>query len=184
MRFRIEPRHEVWLQQEWEPTIQGWSQDIAPFYAALAEWLPDGARLLELGVNEGRSILFYAQQRRAFGRLANAIGVDPMGEDKRSVFRQHRARLGLVDDVALVSTWSAEYSLAVPPHRFGAVFIDGGHEYPSVREDILAYQDKVSTAGIMAGHDYDNPEHPGVKRAVDELLGDRVGHYHSVWWRL
>lgn len=55
------------------------------------------------------------------------------------------------------------------------VFIDADHTYEGCKADILAYQPLVAPKrGILAGHDYGEKAHPGVKRAVDELFGDRV----------
>ena len=51
------------------------------------------------------------------------------------------------------------------------VFIDGGHTYDDLIADITAWQPKVKDTGILAGDDY---SWGGVKRAVDELLGDQV----------
>lgn len=182
MKLSIEPRHEEWLTREWETGIKGWSSDIAPFYAALAEALPNGCRLLEIGVHEGRSLLFFAHLRRVAGHVDVLHGVDPVTGEARDRFYQHRDRLGLGETVRLVTAWSAEYSLRVPARLYDVVFIDGGHEYRSVREDILAYQDKVRSGGILAGHDYGNDvEWPGVRVAVDELL-PLASHYRSCWW--
>ena len=84
------------------------------------------------------------------------------------------------------------------------VFIDAGHDYQSVADDIEAWTRKVRRGGILCGHDYDKhvthyvpPEcfeqhahldfcaehlcHPGVVRAVDEAFKE-VNHRDSVWW--
>lgn len=61
---------------------------------------------------------------------------------------------------------------------FGAdlVFVDGGHEYSEVKEDIEAWYDKIWAGGIIAFHDYglketDGSEQwPGVRKAVDEWV--------------
>lgn len=48
------------------------------------------------------------------------------------------------------------------------VYIDGDHEYESVRGDIEAWWPHVQPGGIFAGHDY-MPDHGPVVRAVDEF---------------
>lgn len=48
------------------------------------------------------------------------------------------------------------------------IFIDANHNYLPVKQDLAAWGDKVRPGGIISGHDYDNPDWPGVKRAVDE----------------
>lgn len=47
------------------------------------------------------------------------------------------------------------------------VFIDGGHSYDRVLADLRAWVPKASK--LICGHDY---EHPAVKRAVTEVLGE------------
>jgi len=53
---------------------------------------------------------------------------------------------------------------------FDLVFIDADHSYDSVKKDILAWLPKVKRGGVLCGHDYGNPEHGGVEKAVKELL--------------
>ena len=66
------------------------------------------------------------------------------------------------------------------------VFIDADHGYEAVRDDIRAWWDHVRPGGIVSGHDFDNPDWPGVRRAVVESL-DAYGleptlDYGYVWW--
>ena len=66
------------------------------------------------------------------------------------------------------------------------VFIDGEHSYETARSDIEAWWPKVSSGGLLMGHDYHRPRSPGVCRAVDEFgeeHGLKVGKRgHSVWF--
>jgi hypothetical protein len=50
------------------------------------------------------------------------------------------------------------------------VYIDGMHDYASVRNDINGWFSKVKTGGIIAGHDYHSGDWPGVVKAVDEFV--------------
>jgi hypothetical protein len=53
-------------------------------------------------------------------------------------------------------------------YEFDFVYIDAGHEYDEVSEDIDLWLSKPSLqTGYLAGHDY-SPEFPGVIKAVDE----------------
>ena len=66
------------------------------------------------------------------------------------------------------------------------VFIDADHGYEGVRDDIRAWWDHVRPGGIVAGHDFDHSDWPGVRRAVVECL-DEYGleptvDYGYVWW--
>ena len=48
------------------------------------------------------------------------------------------------------------------------VYIDGAHDYESVKRDIELFWPQLTSCGILAGHDFD-PEHGGVMQAVTEF---------------
>jgi len=58
------------------------------------------------------------------------------------------------------------------------VFLDASESYEDVKEDITNWLPKVKKGGILAGHDYYPPGaydwFPGVKQAVDEMLGYKI----------
>ena len=56
----------------------------------------------------------------------------------------------------------------IPDESLDFVYIDGAHLYEVVKKDIANYIKKVKKSGLIAGHDYHQPD---VKRAVDESLG-------------
>jgi hypothetical protein len=51
------------------------------------------------------------------------------------------------------------------------VYIDANHTYDFVKRDIIAYRPKIKKGMYIGGHDYGETTHPGVQKAVDELLG-------------
>ena len=62
------------------------------------------------------------------------------------------------------------------------VFIDAGHQYPSVADDIQRWWPKVRRGGWFGGHDFGS-KHPGVDRAVAEVFGAKVGRLPGhIWW--
>ncbi len=66
------------------------------------------------------------------------------------------------------------------------VYIDADHSYHGVRGDLCAWFSKVQDSGIIGGHDYGHPNHPGVKQAVDEFFSRFNWKIHEegegVWW--
>jgi len=65
-------------------------------------------------------------------------------------------------------------------------YIDGDHSYKAVLEDLSTWSAKIRNGGILGGHDYECPDFPGVKRAVDEFLLRFGWQIHTegemVWW--
>jgi hypothetical protein len=67
------------------------------------------------------------------------------------------------------------------PFQADMVFIDAGHTYNDVKADIEMWGPLARK--IICGHDYSDPDYPGVKKAVDETFGDAVQQgAGSIWW--
>lgn len=62
------------------------------------------------------------------------------------------------------------------------VFIDAGHGYEAVKDDIARWKWKVRKNGWVMGHDYDPVRNPGVVRAVDEAFGKEVAILPFTIW--
>lgn len=67
----------------------------------------------------------------------------------------------------LIELPSVAASMCFPDFYFDLVFIDAGHLYKDVMEDIRAWERKVRSGKWLTGHDY-SPRFPGVIEAVDE----------------
>jgi predicted O-methyltransferase YrrM len=57
--------------------------------------------------------------------------------------------------------------------EFDFAFIDADHSYEGCKADIESWLPKVKKGGWMFFHDYGSKNHPGVKKAVDEMF-DKV----------
>ena len=53
---------------------------------------------------------------------------------------------------------------------FDLIFIDAGHAYSNVVEDILAWRPLLREGGVLCGHDYIEAHHPDVVKAVNEYV--------------
>jgi hypothetical protein len=70
----------------------------------------------------------------------------------------------------LIRERSVDAAKYFPDGFLDFVYIDGAHDYESVKADIGAWWRVLSDKGILAGHDWtDHPLHAGVKRAVTEF---------------
>jgi len=73
--------------------------------------------------------------------------------------------------VTILQKTSKEAASLIPNH-LDLVFIDGSHDYESVKDDILNWKKKIRPGGILSGHDF-HPNFPGVMQAVKDCLGDQ-----------
>ena len=70
---------------------------------------------------------------------------------------------------------TAHQAAPILPNNLDLVFIDANHAYDAVKSTILTYLPKLSPRAILSGHNYHDPNLPGVTQAVDELFNQR--HY-------
>jgi hypothetical protein len=59
------------------------------------------------------------------------------------------------------------------PGGLDLVFLDADHSEAATREAIETWWPKVAAGGLLAGHDYGNPNYPGVRAAVDAFARRR-----------
>jgi len=85
-----------------------------------------------------------------------------------------------IGHVIPIRKFSYQFSL---PHEVDMVFIDGDHRYETVLKDIRKAYELLESGGLICGHDYGHPSWPGVKQAVDELLGPVVVE-DTIWYTI
>jgi len=87
--------------------------------------------------------------------------------------RGYRSRMTVLRGVS----W--EMADRVPNNSLDFVFIDAGHNYESVRWDILAWAPKLKSRGMLSGHDCNIP---GVLQALNELVPTwKDTHINECW---
>lgn len=142
----------------WRPELTGWSDDILPFYQAIAPTIPDAGTLVEVGVAHGRSAVFMCEQ--IAGRAIHFFAIDTSPKP--------RALEGL--PVCFLQGPSVEWAENFADDSVDFVFIDADHSEAGMRADLAAWAPKIKPGGILAGHDYSAADWPGVVRAVDEFV--------------
>ena len=141
---------------------------------ALAAGLPRGAVALEIGSHLGASSCYLAAGLAAIGGHLFCVDTwlnETMPDGVRDTFAEFEANTeGVRRFITTVRKRSCDLSAAdirVPLHL---VFIDGDHAYASVTRDFERVQEWVAEEGIIAFHDFGNPDYEGVTRVVGEAL--------------
>jgi protein-L-isoaspartate O-methyltransferase len=153
--------------------ISGWLTEAEG--RALAEFA-SGKRVLEIGSYCGLSTV-------CMGRTAEHVtAVDyfdgrgtPQPADTLPAFKQNIERYGLTEKVTIVHPDDE-----IPGPEYDAAFIDAAHDYESVAADIRRCLAVLKPGGLLAFHDYSHPSHPGIAKAIDELLIDGGELVHTV----
>ena len=160
--------------------IEGWMQPVELFWLEnIASYM---GSIVEVGTWKGRSAYCLASA------CPNVETIDDFsGEPHRysaaiadkSVHDEFVKNCAVfLENGRLKSTVGDSVSLAEDHEIVDMVFLDGAHEYESVKADILAWGPRARV--VLAGHDYDME---GVRKAVDEVFGKSVKRgYGQIWY--
>jgi len=144
-----------------------------------------GRFVLEVGSFRGSSLMVLAMALRAAKSDLPIVSVDPHLDQP---FNRDHALLALRqigEDGRLIQIPMRSDVVAglLQPASASLIFIDGDHGYEQVKADIANYDPLLAPGGCMVLHDYGfgahngYPDpHPGVRRAVDEVLFGRPDH--------
>jgi predicted O-methyltransferase YrrM len=168
----------------WRPELEGFSRDVLPFYHRVAQLLPMGARMVEVGTALGRSAIYMAERLVQKGdRDARIYCVDPWHDfafNWWDRFLRSLMKNATAEERRLIRPLRVESGIASRMFVDGSldfVFLDGSHEFEDVLPDVECWAPKLKGGGIFAGHDFD---HPGVARVVGSL--DKIEVADTCWW--
>lgn len=139
-----------------------------------------GKRVLEIGSFCGKSTICLAQS------ATEVVSVDPHDgrclvtpRDTWAEFAHNLLRYKARDRVRPYRGVAREFAASYEGEPFDFVFIDGAHDYESVKSDIETAQSLLAPGGLIAFHDYQSMVDPEVTRAVNELVdtgGELLSH--------
>jgi predicted O-methyltransferase YrrM len=160
------------------------------FLYRLAHGLPSGAQVIEIGSWMGHGTCTLASPLKGDGARCFAVDtfaggstIDPTekanfktrlaqaaGGSQREMFDAHIARFGLTQRVQAVVGDSREAVTRVPLAAGTAdlIFVDGGHDLETVRDDIRNYLPFLKPGGVAAFHDFSSA--CGVPTALWEAI--------------
>lgn len=97
-----------------------------------------------------------------------------------SVFEDFKKNVGHFKNLIIIQNDINEAVKATTDRAVDMVFIDAGHTYEEVKNDIKKWKSKAKI--LLCGHDY-IPGWPGVIQAVDEELGGPDGVADTIWYK-
>jgi predicted O-methyltransferase YrrM len=152
--------------------IEGWFS-FPNLYKSIVKKLPNGSRLVEVGVYKGCSFSFLVIEAINAKKDFDIVAVDAFPWDglKESFLENMKPLEGHYR--LLAGGDSFDRAKDFEDESIDFCFIDANHTYDFVKKDILAYSPKMKKGGIIAGHDY-NMSHPGVIQAVNEIFVEEV----------
>lgn len=146
--------------------------------------LPNKAKILEIGSFQGGSTL--AMGHAIAGTDIELYCLDPWSNyiNQEDFARFDRSKVS--DDFRIINNFikntafignnlrmlrgkSCAFTGLLEGKDFDFIFIDGAHDYDSVRYDIKVAFSALRPGGFVCGHDYHSEGH-GVRKAVDELI--------------
>lgn len=83
-------------------------------------------------------------------------------------------------NVVKLKGYDFEFLKRVPNRSLDFVYLDGDHDYPGVKKNILDWMPKIKKEGFIGGHDYLLPW--GVVQAVDEVFGKPDKTFEDSSW--
>jgi predicted O-methyltransferase YrrM len=162
--------------------------------------------LCEIGCWTGHSTAILAKHSETIG--TKMIVVDNFGGNEgtplieyardnsvKEIFLENMRELGLLDSINLFDMNSNEAHKYLDNESLSFLFVDAGHTYEQVKNDLNNYIPKVKSGGVICGHDYESNtfderyinedyvdgKHHGVIKAVNEVLGS-VSYEGRMWW--
>lgn len=151
-------------------------------YQDVAKNLKDGQLLVEVGSWFGRSAAFMGVEIANSGKKVEFVCIDPWengGPDlvgtkfevkgKDELYKQFLINTGPVCNyIKPLRRTSLEAVELFEDESIDFLMLDGDHNYPVVKDEIIAYLPKMKVGGIISGDDF---LWPGVTQSVHETIG-------------
>lgn len=161
--------------------IHNWF-DYEQLIIDMVQMAQDGDKFVEIGIWKGGSAAFMGVEIINSGKKINYDAIDcfeitkEFGTKTVDIYEEAKNNLKELIDlkiVNLIKANSLDFCKNYENESIKFCFIDGSHDYKDVKADLIAWLPKVKKGGVLAGHDYTNGNHPDVKKAVDEILGEK-----------
>ena len=168
--------------------IDGQMFDFKQFYKEIAEKIPNNARLIEVGLNNGKSAIYLAEELLNIDKPVDRfIGIDNCaygGQNQRNEIIKNIIGAGV--NIEFLEMSSLDASCKFPGNYLDFCFLDSSHNYEQTKAEIILWYQKIKDGGILAGHDFIT--HEEVRNAVNEIIPkdavciQETENGYGVWW--
>ena len=144
--------------------------DFQHFYQRIAKELPNNARLAEVGIANGDSVIYLAQELKNLGKDFKIYAIDNMGYGgffQMKTIYENIIKSGLGDYIEVMPYPSLECAKMFNDGFLDFVYIDSSHTYKETKQEVIEWYNKVKDEGILSGHDFNADE---VNRAVSQIV--------------
>jgi predicted O-methyltransferase YrrM len=144
--------------------------DFQHFYQRIAKELPNNARLAEVGIANGDSVIYLAQELKNLGKDFKIYAIDNMGYGgffQMKTIYENIIKSNLGDYIEVMPYPSLECAKMFNDGFLDFVYIDSSHTYKETKQEVIEWYNKVKDEGILAGHDFNADE---VNRAVSQIV--------------
>lgn len=150
--------------------------------------------IVEIGSYKGKSTCYLASGSK--GAMVYAVDLWDLGNGRGiyrkpqtfKAFKDQVSSMGLTQKITVIKGHSLDVAKTWD-RPIGLLFIDGNHQYESVKADFEVWHKFIVPGGYVAFHDYKNPDYPsviGVGEFIDDVIKtldswSSVGLYHSLY---
>lgn len=134
----------------------------------LAELAADASHALDIGSAYGYSAVVMADAGARVTTIDPHAGENP---DTYQALAGNLAAYAVADRVRVIVATSQQALPELEVATFGLIFIDGGHDEATVAHDVGWARKLLAPGGVLACHDYDEATCPGVRAALDRVVG-------------
>jgi len=150
--------------------IPGWFS-FERLYKSQVERIIGNGHFVELGAWNGRSTAFMAVEIINSEKNIKFDVIDVWADENNTIEIFSKNLRPVIKYINPVRGNSMELYKNYQDLSLDFVYIDTGHTEVQTFSEISLWYPKVKIGGVIAGHDFDNTDYPGVKIAVEKYFG-------------
>jgi predicted O-methyltransferase YrrM len=162
--------------------VAGWFGFEEFYSTTILNYLKSGMVIAEMGVFDGKSAIFLAHHIKKYELSIKFYVIDRwLLDEEYDRFIKNTLDCNVNDYLTPIRLTSEKSSKLFLDNTFDFVFIDGSHDYQSVKNDISYWYPKVKMGGILGGDDYVECWSDVIK-AVDDTFGKNILKQFPAWY--